>query len=433
MKLMFNEVELFIARRMGVTSATSKEGAEQLERSVMQRVATVAVALSLIVMIITLAVIFGFKREVHRKLTALSGEVVVTTTRGTTPSADRHLVLSESVFDIAERAAAAAGCRVLRVTPYATLSAVAQGVSGVDGVVLKGVDSTYDMTLFEEGLIEGELPKFGGEGSRRNVIISSELASKLELEVGGRLSLLVGQGADGDQMRRDLYRVGAIYTAGLGSAERGVVIADIRNVQRLNGWSEEWVSGYEVSLSELGAAPEVANAMNREMIFSVDKATDNMAAFSAQELYPGVFDWLAAHDINGVVVVVVMLVVAIFNIITALLIMVMERSRMIGVLKALGMSSRAIGRIFIYRALVITLRGMAWGNGIGLLLAWMQRRFEIIRLDEEGYMLSSVPIEFGFGWWLWLNVAVVATVLLCVVAPARLVSRVEPHKAIKFQ
>ncbi len=433
---MFNEIELFIARRMGRRSSNiegdGKQHGESVGRSVMQRVATIAVALSLIVMILTLAVIFGFKREVHRQLTALTGEVIISSHRGVTPSADNHLIYTSLVWDIAQRAAADSGSEVVGVAPYGALSAVARGASTVEGVVFKGVDSLYNMSLFERGLLEGEVVPFGGEGSRRNVIISSELASDLDLEVGGRLELLVSQGGDGS-MRRDLYRVGAIYTAGLGSAERGVIIGDLRSVQRVYGWSEEWVSGYEVSLSELGAAPAVAAAMNRDFIFSTDEVVNGMAAYSVQELSPSMFDWLAAHDINGVVVVVVMLIVAIFNIVTALLIMVMERSRMIGTLKALGMSSRAIGRIFIYRALQITLRGMAWGNGIGLMLAWLQWRFEILGLDEEGYMLRSVPIEFGWGWWLLLNLVVVVTTLVCVVAPARLVSGIEPHRAIKFQ
>ncbi len=425
---MFREVELFIARRIGAPS----EGAQIARRSTTQRIAAVAIAISLVVMIITLAVIFGFKREVHNKITALSGDVVVASSMGVEPSAESYILATPQVVEIAQQAAYQSDCLVDGVAPYAVISAVVSSGVVVDGVVLKGVDSTYDMALFKSGLLSGEIPLMGEGQSQRNVIISSELATDLGLEVGARLELLVSQ-SGGESMRRDLYRVGAIYNAGLGSTERGVVVCDIRNVQRLNGWLSEQISGYEVSLNRLDRAREVANTINREVIFASSNDLDGVVAYSAQQLFPWVFDWLAAHDINGVVVVVIMLVVALFNIVTALLIMVMERSGMIGVLKSLGMSSSSVGRVFIYRAVLVSLRGMLWGNVVGLLFCFLQHRFEFIHLDEGGYMLSSVPIEVDVWWWLVLNVAVLTTIMLTVSIPARMVSAIEPHKAIKFQ
>ncbi|MFR9620624.1 MAG: FtsX-like permease family protein [Rikenellaceae bacterium] len=426
--MIFNSTELFVARRMAMVADGSAA-----RRTVVQRVATVAVALSLAVMIITLAVIFGFKREVHHKLTALSGSVVVATSRGVSTSPSDRLLGDEVVESLIGEAAEAVGARVENIATVAWRTAVVRGAELVDGVVLKGVDDSYDMRLFADGLVAGELPSFGvGNGSLRDVVVSQELVDDLGLELGGRLELLLSQGDDGS-MRRDLYRVGAIYAAGLGGAERGVVVADIANLRRLNGWSQGEISGYEVSINDLNLAPDVARQINRKLIYSDHRAADNAAAFAVQQLTPSVFDWLAAHDVNGVVVVAIMLVVAIFNVVTALLIMVMERSRMVGTLKALGMSTGAIGRVFVIRAMSITSRGMVWGNGVGLGLCWLQWRFELLRLDESGYMLSSVPVEVNVCWWLIINTLMGVVVLVSTLLPARMVGAIEPHKAIKFQ
>lgn len=431
---MFKEVELFIAQRIGDHSDRT--------HGIAHRIATVAVAMSLVVMIISLSIIFGFKREVHHKLTALSGEVIIAPVGGVEPSAYKALIFSPKVDSVVRHVARQIGVEVERVSPYVVASGVVQMGDGFDGVVFKGVDSTYDMQLFVDGLTDGEIPKFGVGESQRNVIISEELARRASLEVGSRLDLLVAHGGGGEMMQQFTYRVGAIYSAGLGDMESGVVIADIRNVRRINRWISDLVSGYEVSIGDLGAAPAFAEVLNRELLLTEDwgvmkldihLGSLNMAAYSAQEIYPSIFGWLAAHDVNGVVVVVVMTLVAIFNIITALLIMVMERSSMIGVLKALGMSSRAISRIFVYRAVGLTLRGMVLGNCVGLFLCWMQLRFGFLRLDEASYILTSVPIDLGVGWILVLNVSVVLVVFVTVLLPARLVSGVEPHRAIKFQ
>ncbi|MFR9644048.1 MAG: FtsX-like permease family protein, partial [Rikenellaceae bacterium] len=285
--------------------------------------------------------------------------------------------------------------------------------------------------MFDRGLFEGEIPNFGGEKSSRNTIVSKELASELGLEVGGRLELLMAD--DDGSLRRDLYRIAAIYTAGGGAAEKGVVLTDIRNVQRLNGWGESQISGYEISLSNRDKSVEIADQINIEILYNENEELDQSAAYAIERLYPSIFDWLAALDMNGVVIISIMMVVAIFNIITALLILVLERVQMIGVLKALGMNNSSLRQVFLLRALSITFWGLIWGNGVGIALSLLQRHFEVVKLDETGYLLDTVPIELGVGWITLLNIGVIVAIIIVVSVPTRIVGSIEPHKAIKFQ
>ncbi len=423
---MTKRVEYFIAQRTDQRHESSGEG------GVMMRVATIAIALSVAVMILTLSVVIGFKSEVHSRLTAHSGDVIISTaTPPTSVSMSSIERCDEQIRSLIEEAAERQVAEVRRVTPFVLRSAVLSGRDGVEGVVLKGVDSLFDRGLLESGLVEGEVPDFGVGQSSRGAMISRELAAEYALGVGSKLELVVSD--EQGNMRRDLYRVAGIFSTGTGEIEKRLIITDMRNVQRINGWGEESISGYEVSITPRSRTLAVAEQINYDLIYTPREGLDGYVAHSVERLFSAIFDWLVALDINALIVVVIMMIVALFNIVTALLIMVLERVQMIGVLKTLGMANDAIRRIFLHRAFAITLRGLVWGNGVALLLAFVQRRFEVIRLDESGYILDAVPIDLGAWWIVALNVGVVVTVLLVVVLPTRMVSSIEISKAVKFQ
>ncbi len=419
--------EYFIAQRTAQAQADGgeREGEAAAEGGISSSIATLAISLSLCVMILTIAVIIGFKSEVHNRLTALSGDIIVTTHRGPNPSIIEPITRGERIEQVIKDAVERHGSLVRHISPYVARSVVVRSPSSIEGVILKGVDSA-------------SLPS----GKRRDAIVSQELAAEAELEVGSRLELLAieegrekidGSEGDGQTIRRDLYRVGAIRSNGGGDAEKLFITTDIRNLQRLNGWSAEEISGYEIGVTERERAALIAREINREILYCDTEQMDGVAAFSIEQLYPNIFDWLNALDINAVVVISIMMIVALFNIITAILILVLERMQMVGILKTLGMNNHSIRNIFLHRALSITLRGMAWGNGIGVGLALLQHHFKIIKLNEAGYMLSSVPIDMSIGWLLLLNIGVLFAILLSVMLPTRIVSSIEPHKAVKFQ
>ncbi len=415
-------IEYFIAQR---TSRDEKRGGG----GVMMPVAKIAVGLSIAVMIITLAVILGFKREIHTKFTSLSGQLLLTSIGGGSVSDLRSIKAAESLKGSLQRAAGESGVELLRVAPYASRATILRTTSTVEGVVVKGLDSAFDMSLFERGLIEGEVPDFGGERATRNTLVSKLLADEMGLKVGDRLELLTT--ADGGEMKRDLYRVGAIYTQSLGDAEKYLIVTDIRNIQRLNGWAADQITGYEVWISDLDSAPAMAESLNEWLLFNEE--ANGVAGYATQSIYPSVFDWLKAHDVNALVIITIMMIVAIFNITTALLILVLERTQLIGLLKSFGMANSSIRRIFLYRALSIAGWGMIGGNVVAIGLCLIQKYWGVAKLDEDGYMLSQVPIDLGVDWIAMLNIGVVAVILLLVILPTRMISAIEPSKAIKFE
>jgi len=215
--------------------------------------------------------------------------------------------------------------------------------------------------------------------------------------------------------RRDRFKVAGIYSSGMDEMDNTVILTDLRNVQRLSDWAPDEISGYEVFTDDLAGADDFARRLGHTLLYDEDDATANLAVTSVTELYASIFDWLKAHDVNAAVIIVIMLVVAFFNMTSALLILVLERTRMIGLLKAFGMRNGQLRQVFLWRASFITLRGLAWGNAVGLGLCFVQRYFHVVRLSSEGYLLSEVPISLGWGWWLALNAGAVAAIVALLV------------------
>ncbi len=420
-----------------------KSGVEARRYSgVMVTIATTAVALSVAVMVITLSIIMGFRVEVYNRFTSLSGDLIVAPTSGVNPASTASILYDDELPRLVAEEAERLGFVIQSIAPYAYRSAVVRTADGVEGIVLKGVDSLYDLSIMRGGLVEGVLPEVNSEIDGRNVVVAKKLADQLSLDIASRVELLVA--SEDGALKRDLYRLGAIYEGGLGQMERSLIFANIRHVQSLNGWDDSRISGYEISIdwrrskAGMGSVDELVSSVNHAILMSCDNesagaAYDGAAIYSTRQLYPTIFEWLAALDVNAVVVITIMSIVAMFNIITAMLIMVLESSEMIGILKSMGMNNGSLARIFALRSLSVTLRGLLLGNGVALVLLLAQRYFDIITLDEGSYILSSVPVELSVGWLLLLNGAVVAVIALAIALPTRIVSRIEPSKAIKFQ
>ncbi len=392
----------------------------------MMRVATIAVALGIVVMMITISIIGGFKSQINSKLSGLSGHIVATNHRGVSSSMSQPIEDSDVLCDmIAQLGDVRCGAYILR-------SAIARGGGVIDGVVIKGVDSMYNRSFFAEYMMGGELPMFGESQARREVLISSDLSRDLSLEVGSRLDLIFADdlSAEVDMLT---FKVAGVFSAGVGEIERRMIIGDIETLRKINGWHEREMSGREIWIQDIDRAPELAEILNKKIIFAAEEKLDNIVALSIEELYPSLFDWLKTHDVNGVVVISIMLIVAIFNMITALLILVLERSRMIGILKSLGMDNGALRRIFLYRALRIIVKGVLWGNAIALIICGVQSHWGVLKLEASGYMLSVVPIELRVWWIVALNVGVVAVILAVMTIPTRIVASIRPDEIVKYK
>ena len=308
---------------------------------------------------------------------------------------------------------------------------VVKSADAILGLLLKGVDGSYDASFFERYLVEGSFPRVGDSVRTKELLLSREVARRARIAVGDRVELLFLE-EDG-ALRRDRFKVSGIYFTGMDSFDSVLALTDLRNVQRLCGFLPDQVAGYEITLRRPEQAQEYAVRLNDALFCSgAGREYPYLAAADAQRAHAGVFDWLRTHDVNAAVVLAIMTVVALFNMSVALLTLVFERTRMIGLLKTLGMGNGAIRRVFLWRASLTVVRGVAWGNVLGLGICLLQRCFHLIRLDPEGYVLSEMPVAFGFGWWLALNAGVVAVIVALLVVPASLIAHVRPDEAIRY-
>lgn len=402
-------LELFIARRIARNRPGNRPG-------VMERIAVVAVAVSVSVMVLSLAVIMGFKRQITDRVTGFTAQVEVSPHR---PPMQRDARLEETIHG--------AG-RVASIAPFAVKNGVMKGSDAIVGVVLKGVDGNYDLSFIGRYLEEGALPRVGDSIRTKEILISRSVARQMQLGVDDRVEMLFME--NDRSPRRDRFKVSGIYSTGMEEFDGAVAMTDLRNVQRLSAWESGEISGYELILAQDEDEGAYADRLNE--LFAEDEAFWHLTAASSETRYPLIFDWLKTHDVNAAVILIIMTIVAVFNMATALLTLVLERTHMIGVLKTMGMTARSLRRIFLYRAGIIIARGIVWGNVVGLGLCLSQHFFHWAKLDPEGYMLSEVPVSLGVGWWLALNAAVAAVILAMLMWPASVVSRIKPEESIRY-
>lgn len=412
-------LSLFIARRL----ATSRSGARP---GVMERIAVMSVALGIAVMILAMAVIMGFKREVAHKMEGFAAHLAVTDLRGVDALDAAPVARSPHVEALIR---ATPGFRAL--APYAVKGGIVRTPDAVGEVVLKGVERDYDWSFFREWLLDGDLPRVGDSIRTKDVLLSRTLADRMLLGVGDKVEMLFVE--PGERPRRDRFKVVGIYASGMDEMDAAMVITDLRNVQRLSDWGPDQISGYEVRVDDLRHAAGAADDLDRRLLHDEHDDTVNLVATSVTERYANIFDWLRAHDVNAAVIIVIMLVVAFFNMTSALLILVLERTRMIGLLKALGTTSGQLRAIFLWRAAFVALRGLAWGNIIGLALCLVQRATHWVKLSAEGYLLSEVPVELGWGWWAALNAGFLAAIVVLLVLPTAVVARIRPDETIRYE
>ena len=411
-------LEYFLARRIATQTGGRKN-------NVMVRIATLSVAIGIAVMIISLSVIFGFKREIAAKLSGFGSHVQIVNLDGN---------VSYETVPISKNQPFLSQIRSVRnfsgIHPYAVTIGIPRGERAMQGVVLKGVDSTYDWSFFRQNLVEGELPDVQSGVRTKDIAVSRSLADLLEVSVGDPLEMLVIQ----DPPRRDLFRVAGIYDTQFSEIDHMMVLTDLRNVQRLNGWDSTQITGFEIATSDFGRLEPFTDDVY-QVVF--DNLTgdehDSLRVINIRERFPMIFDWLDAHNVNAGVIITVMLLVALFNMIAALLIILLERTSMIGTLKALGMGNRALQKMFVIRSSFVIIKGMFWGNVVGIGLCLLQHCTGWISLSQEGYFLTTVPIFIDWGWLALLNAATFLFIVALLALPTMIISLILPEKTIRFE
>lgn len=411
--------EFFLARRI------SQRGNSD-SKNVMVRIATLTVAISIAVMIVAMAVITGFKSVLTQKLVGFGGHVQVTELSGNT-SLETLPILRSTTLEEKVGALTDFGS----ISPYAIKGGVLKTDEAMQGVVLKGVEADYDWSFFESNLIEGSLPRIVDSIRTKDILISQSLARMLRLGVGDRARMLFVQGDK--PPRPDEFKVSGIYSTGFDEMDNVMLLTDIRNVQRLNGWSYDQITGYEINTADFANLDRFAGEVYDIVLEEETQGRQVLMTATIRDQFPNLFDWLKAHNVNAAVIIVIMLLVALLNMISALLIILLERTRMIGVLKALGMTNPSLQKMFLMRSGFIIAKGLLWGNIIGIGLCLLQRYTGAVKLDESAYFIAQVPVELSLWWLAALNIGTLAVILTLLALPTSIISKVKPEKTIRFQ
>ena len=410
--------EFYIARRLSNRRDGNKAG-------VMERVATIATAVSLAVVIVTLSVVVGFKDELNAKISGSVSDVVITAPESRGVVSSRAIKRNETIEQLLTDE------RVERYSAYRSKEGVVKSDENIVGVLLKGIDSLYNLDFYRESLTAGELPRLTGDPRSKDILMSQSIARKMDAEVGDRVEMVFID-ANGSVLR-DRFAISGIYRTGVDALDNAYIITDIRNVARLYEGNDQLITGYEVWLKEGVDREAMASDYNDNRLDIYLMEGIDTYAFAIDDIFYEVFSWLATHDVNAVVIVVIMIIVALLNMTTALLIIVFERKRMIGELRALGMHRRSIIEVFLYRAMFIVVRGVAWGAVVGIAIALAEHYFHLIPLSAEEYMLDAVPAALCWGWWV---VAIAASIIITYVVmllPAAFSARISPSETMRYE
>lgn len=386
-------------------------------------IAWISVCLSVAIMIIAIAVVAGFKAEIRGRATGFMGSVMLIQP-GQAPLNEQY-PFSEKL-SYRERLAADPG--VTGVSGVAWRSGLIKTDENIDGLYFKGVDSLYDFSFFDDCLVAGELPDYHGRISN-DILLSRTTASKLGFDVGDDVVVYF----IGEEVKVRKFRLSGLYDAGLEEIDTRMAVADRRHIQRLNGWAADEVSSIEIRIDP-DASVEAMNERVEELIYTSMQESDKaLFVTNVKKLYGHLFDWLSLLDLNVLMILLLMVVVAGFNMISAILIILFEKISTIGLLKALGMTSREVTKVFLLRAGRLVGKGMLWGNVLGIGLCLIQYWTHIIRLDPANYFVDAVPIRLSLGSILLLDLVAGLLIMALISLSARFIARVSPDRTMRVE
>jgi lipoprotein-releasing system permease protein len=374
-------------------------------------------------MIVTLALVNGFQEKISQKIFSFWGHIRIDDKEPMKATIAEELPIkkNDTVFNAVKNYP-----QVAAAYPFATKYAILKTKDEIEGVLLKGVNSSYDFQNLKQFMREGRWLQFNDSSYSREIILSSYTAEQLKLKTGDKI-LIYFIRPDGS-MRPDKLTVAGIYKTGIQEYDRTFAIGDIKLIQRLNGWRPDEIGGYEVFLKDFSKMDEISNAL-----YNMDSFPVTWDVKTIRQINPNIFDWLNMQNVTRNVLIGIMIFVAVINLITCLIILVLERVRMIGVLKAIGASDWTVQKIFLQHSLIITVTGIISGAIFALGLLWIQEKTGFIRLDEDAYYISTAAVKII--WWQVgaICLGTLITCLLVLMIPTVIVKRIQPVKAIQFR
>ncbi|MCF6224053.1 MAG: ABC transporter permease [Flavobacteriaceae bacterium] len=407
--------ELFIAKRI----INAKHYKSSVSSPII-KISILAIAIGVIVMLFAIATGVGLQKKIKEKISGFNGDIQISyydtnNSKVTVTPISKHQEFYPN-FQSVEN--------VRKVQVYATKAGIIRTPNEFEGIILKGVDSDYDWTFFNEYLINGKAPLIQ-EKLSNEVLISNTTAKRLGLKVGDFFYMFFVKDNPNKAPNSRKFMVSGIYNSGFDEFDESFIIGDIKHIQKINKWKEYEVGGFEVFINDFDQLQETGF----EVYGNIDPTLN---ALTIAEKYPAIFEWLSLFDTNIVVIIGIMILIAGINMITALLVLILERTQMIGVLKALGNSNWSIRKIFLYNASFLIGKGLFWGNLIGLSLLFIQKYFGVITLNSETYYVSEAPVYLNLKYVIFINLGTLILCLLMLIIPSYIVSKISPVKAIKF-
>jgi len=407
-------VAAFIARRIAFNRQRS------FSRFII-RLAITATVISVSAMILTLAFANGFQFAISQKVFSLWGHIRVQHFQGARSAIaeETPIYQNDTVLQTLR-----SNKDVSSIQPFATKNAIIRGSEGIEGVLLKGVEKGYDFSRLDGFLKSGRWLHFPDSGYSNEICISSYTATQLKLKKGDKALIYFIQPGGSPRVRSLV--IAGIFKTGIEDYDKLIAFGDLKLIQRLNNWESSQIGGYEIFTKDYRRMDTVNSTIFNQLPSAWGSRT-------IQEIYPNIFDWLNLQDTTILIVLIIMIVIATLNLVTCLIILVLERTRMIGILKAIGAPNASIQRIFLYNGSIITLWGLLIGNAAGLLICWLQQRYGFITLPEDAYFISKAVVKLQ--WWhlLLVNGGTFLICFLVLMIPTLIIRRIQPVRAIQFR
>lgn len=409
----------FIAKRFKKPSGSD----QQLWSKPMMRIAVFGIILGMIVMIAAVAIITGFKKQIREKVTGFSAHIQLVN-RDLNRSYEYKPI--DNNWDYLDEIPKYEGVKTIH--PFITKPGVIKKEDEIEAIVLKGVDSTYNWNFFDKYLIAGNAPDLKKTDKSDGLLLSAYIANRLKLEVGDRVNMFFMQ----RPIRLRKFTLVGIYETNLKTFDELYAIVDLRHLQSLNDWEENQYSGFEIMVNEFEKVQEIEEKLSDRVALSFNKNNESLQTISTLEMSPQIYDWLQLQNMNVWVILILITIVAGINMVTGLLINILEKTNQIGLFKAMGATDRQIMKVFLRNTAKIIGEGMIWGNVVGLGICFAQQKFGLVTLDPDSYYLSEVPINFNWFYIILLNAGAFTVNLAMMIFPSLLIARIRPVQAIRF-
>jgi lipoprotein-releasing system permease protein len=386
-------------------------------------IAIIGIAMGLAVMILAVSILTGFKQQIREKIVGFGSNIQILNydsnySLETIPISDTQAFIPK-IKQIP-------GIKHIQV--FATKAGIIKTNEAIQGVVLKGIGSDFDWRFFKSNMVDGSVFTVTDTGRTNEVIISKKISEMLRLKTGDSFAMYFVQ----DPPRSRKFTICGIYETSLEEFDKMYVFCDIGHIKRLNGWEDDQVSGFEIFIDDFDRLDAMYQAVRDVVGYRLLENETKFKVTNIRIRYPQIFDWLNFQDMNVIIIITLMLLVAGFNMISGLLILILEKTNMIGIFKALGSENVTIRKVFLYQAAYLISKGLFWGNVIGIGLAFLQLKTGLITLDASSYYIKTVPVNLQLTHILLLNAGTMAAIILMLLIPSQLISRITPVKAIRY-